>query len=114
MSNVVFNKKTFLNHLGDDVELGNEILNVYLIDAPARAKSLKEALANSDIPKAIKFSHALKGISATIRAEIVTSLAEKVEKNVRKSKLCEANDIMPTLFKELDKVVVAINETLQI
>ncbi|CCO23666.1 Hpt domain-containing protein [Maridesulfovibrio hydrothermalis] len=108
----VFNEKAFFAHLGGDIELGLEILIVYVVDAPARAESLAEALEAEDQDRVIKFSHALKGISATIRAEKITMLAEKVERAARKNQLDEAKQVMPLIAEQLDSVLEMVKSIL--
>ncbi|MFW5499757.1 MULTISPECIES: Hpt domain-containing protein [unclassified Maridesulfovibrio] len=112
MSEVVFNEQAFYTHLGGDRELAIEILKVYVVDAPARAESLAEAIKNGDQDLAVKYSHALKGISATIRASAIALLAEKIEMCSRKGDLDKAKHLMPKVYLELDAVLEAVREHL--
>ncbi|WP_319778583.1 Hpt domain-containing protein [Maridesulfovibrio sp.] len=112
MSDVVFNKPAFYNHLGGDLELGNEILNVYIVDAPERLRALKDALSSGENAQIIKYSHALKGISATIRAGIVTSLAEQIEFAARKGDLETVSACIPQVAVELEKLLEVIHKHL--
>lgn len=110
MAGIVFNERAFYNHLGGDVELGHEILKVYLVDAPDRLEGLKGALHAGDVDLIVKYSHALKGISATIRAERIALLAEKIELAARKGEVDAVQDYMPLVTAELAKVLEAVRD----
>ncbi|WP_421903094.1 Hpt domain-containing protein [Maridesulfovibrio sp.] len=112
MSEVVFNEQAFYSHLGGDRELGSEILKVYMVDAPARTESLAEAVRNGDQALVVKYSHALKGISATIRANAIALLAERIEMASRKGDLDRARQLMPKVYMELEAVLGAVKEHL--
>lgn len=112
MPELIFNKEAFFSHLGNDLELGKEILMVYVVDAPQRVKSLIKGLEDDDQVVVIKFSHALKGISATIRAERVTALAERVERAARKGDLNSGRDNIPLLKSELEILLETIDSFL--
>ncbi|WP_320171017.1 Hpt domain-containing protein [Maridesulfovibrio sp.] len=107
-SGVVLNTSAFYAHLGGDKELGAEILTVYLDDAPQRFNSLVKALEEDDQVLAVKFSHALKGISATIRAERVSSLSGSAERAARQGDLEKAGLLIPEIENELKLVLQAI------
>lgn len=112
MSDAVFNEQAFYSHLGGDVELGGEILRVYLVDAPERAQALAYALASGDKDLAVKYSHALKGISATIRAGSMAMVAERIENFSRKGDLESAKTYMSKVEDELEVVLQAVQDHL--
>lgn len=112
MPDSIFNKEAFFKHLGGDKELGNEILMVYVVDAPARVESLVKALNDDDTHQVIKFAHALKGISATIRAENITAIAESMERSARKGDLGTVKNKLPLIMDELQLVLENINSVL--
>ncbi len=60
----------------------------------------------------MKYSHALKGISATIRANAIALLAEKIEMYSRKGDLDRAKNLMPKVYLELDAVLTAVQKHL--
>lgn len=113
MSGVVFNKEAFYAHLGGDIELGAEILAVYLEDAPKRVQSLIAALGDGDQGGTIKYAHALKGISATIRAERISLLAEGAERAARSGDLASVEAAVPDIKDELEMVLKAVGNSLE-
>lgn len=112
MPEEVFNRKAFYSHLGGDLELGAEILLVYIDDAPQRADSLASALDQDDPSMAVKYAHALKGISATIRAERMAMLAEEAERSARKGDLNSVKSLLPRMMEELDLVLKSVKAAL--
>lgn len=114
MSKAIFNEAAFFDHLGGDRELGIEILYVYLTDAPARLFSLSEAFKTNDQNLVIKYSHALKGISATIRAEIVADAAEKIELAARQGTLGKAEEYFSYIESELERTLKVLKDYLGI
>lgn len=111
-SDEIFNATAFIYHLGGDRELGIEILNVYLSDAPERVSSLSKAFEENDIDLVIKYSHALKGISATIRAPILTQLAEDTEISARKGDIEKSRSYFSSIESELGKLLAVLKEYL--
>ncbi|SMF15557.1 Hpt domain-containing protein [Desulfovibrio gilichinskyi] len=114
MSNELFNEQAFFDHLGGDRELGAEILGVYLTDAPARMGSLLEAAKTNNLSLVIKYSHALKGISATIRAEKVADVAEAVELAARHDHLEKVKEFLPDIARELESTLKVLKDYLGI
>ncbi|NDV25784.1 Hpt domain-containing protein [Desulfovibrio sp. JC010] len=113
MSDVIFDEQGFYNHLGGDRELGSEILNVYVVDAPERLKALEQALADEEQALVIKYSHALKGISATIRAGAIAAQAERIEHAARKGDFETVRNCMPQAIFQLDEVLEVIRKHLR-
>ncbi len=114
MSSELFNEQAFFDHLGGDMELGAEILDVYLTDAPARLVSLSEAVETDNLNLIIKYSHALKGISATIRAEKVAGVAEDIELAARQDHLEKVKEYLPNIAKELENTLKILRDYLGI
>lgn len=106
------NFEILLKHLGNDDDLAREILQVFLVDGPDRTESFSKASESSDQALMIKFSHSLKGIAATIRAERLSSLAEEAEKFSRSGELDKASAMCPDLRSELNTVINEINTIL--
>ncbi|WP_291328298.1 Hpt domain-containing protein [Desulfovibrio sp. UCD-KL4C] len=108
-----FNEQAFFDHLSGDRELGAEILNVYLTDAPARLRALSEATKTNNQNLIIKYSHALKGISATIRAEKIAEIAEDIELAARQNHLEKVNEYLPDIEKILEKTLKVLRNYLE-
>ncbi len=111
-SDEIFDATAFLYHLGGDMDLAVEILNVYLLDAPERMNSLTKAFEENDIDLVIKYSHALKGISATIRAPILAQAAEDTEVAARKGDIEKSRKFLLSIDSELGKLLIVLKEYL--
>ncbi|WP_320006098.1 Hpt domain-containing protein [Maridesulfovibrio sp.] len=110
MSEMIFNEQAFYKHLGGDVELGHEILRVYLVDAPERLQGLRQALDSGEVDLIVKYSHALKGISATVRAEETAVVSESIELAARKGDMEVVREYMPKVIAELDRALEAVRK----
>ncbi len=75
----VFEGSVFLDRLGGDESLAEEILEVFLHDAPRQIKALKGALDNSDADMVRLQAHTLKGASANIGASSFRDVAYQIE-----------------------------------
>ncbi|WP_031482984.1 Hpt domain-containing protein [Maridesulfovibrio frigidus] len=112
-SDEIFNASAFLYHLGEDRELGIEILKVYLSDAPERVSSLSKGFEENDIDLVVKYSHALKGITATIRAPRLAQIAEATEVAARKGDIEESRSYFLSIESELEKLLAVLKEYLR-
>ncbi len=75
----VFEGSVFLDRLGGDESLAEEILEIFLHDAPRQIKALKGALDNSDADMVRLQAHTLKGASANIGASSFRDVAYQIE-----------------------------------
>jgi CheY-like chemotaxis protein len=66
--------------MDDSVELFNEIVRLFLEDAPPHMQHIKDGLAQNDVKVVLHSAHTLKGMAGIFAAERVMHLAEKVEK----------------------------------
>lgn len=57
-----------LKRMGDDVELMEQIIQIFLEDAPGLIHAAREALARGDAPEVRRAAHSLKGMMATLGA----------------------------------------------
>jgi len=98
---------------GDDAkELLQELLQVYLEDAPLRLKSIEEA-ANSNDTKTLKQSaHALRSTSVTVGAIRLGKLCGVLESDAEKQNLQKVFPLISQINQEFSKVTCALNNLL--
>ncbi len=74
-----------LRELGGDDEPGllTELIEMYLVDAPARLHDVEAGLASGDIKLVERASHTLKSSSANIGAMNLSELAKRIEEFAR-------------------------------
>jgi histidine phosphotransfer protein HptB len=72
---------------GDGGEFLREIVNIYLEDTPKRLDDMKLALAKGDLAGFTRAAHTIKGSSANVGAQVLKSVAERLEYQSRKEGL---------------------------
>lgn len=68
-----------LERLGNDADLLQEIVKIYLEDAPAIVEKIREATASGDAAALQRAAHSLKGLAATLSAHEVIGCAVRLE-----------------------------------
>jgi HPt (histidine-containing phosphotransfer) domain-containing protein len=68
-----------LRRLGEDVELLEQIILIFLEDAPGLVHSAREALSRGDAVELRRSAHSLKGMMATLGAQAGQHAALRVE-----------------------------------
>lgn len=100
MTRDLFDLGKFLESLANDEELGRELVEAFMEDAPRRTANLAEALEDGgDSASAAKLAHSLKGMCGVVRADALSSLALEMEILSRQGKL-DAVRVRFETFKE--------------
>jgi PAS domain S-box-containing protein len=76
---VVFDRAGLLSRLMDDAELVRVVVAGFLDDAPRLIAALTESVSSGDTPAAIRHAHTIKGASASVGAEAMCAIAERIE-----------------------------------
>ena len=93
------------NMAGDDAdEMLQELIQVYLEDAPQRLQTIKAAIACSDLATLQQSVHALRSVSVTIGATRLGKLCEVLETDVKERKL---QDVV-TLASQIDTELISV------
>ena len=95
----VFDREGVMRRVMDDKELFDEIINIYVTEAPENIKNLKECIRKEEFVKVEMQAHGLKGASAHTGAERIRECAARIE-TAAKEKDKERTEIA---FKELEK-----------
>lgn len=80
----VVDKPACLERLGGDDELYQEILSLYIEDAPNLIKELKKEICQDSLSVAERHAHSLKSASANVGAERLRATALEMELNANK------------------------------
>jgi HPt (histidine-containing phosphotransfer) domain-containing protein len=83
-----------LHRLGGDVELLDQIILIYLEDAPALLHTARQSLANADAGELRRAAHSLKGMMATLGAPAGVASALRLEQCAASSDLSSASDLI--------------------
>ncbi len=75
----VMDVESTLERLGGDVELMDQIILIFLEDAPGLVHAAREALAGGDLSQLRRAAHSLKGMMATLSAREGANAAYRLE-----------------------------------
>ncbi|MFQ5560617.1 MAG: Hpt domain-containing protein [Nitrospinota bacterium] len=100
----VLSKEEALSRLGNDLELYNEILTVFLKEFPLQVDTIKKCFESNHLPLLEQESHSLKGASANVGADAVAQIAAKIEMSAKAEKWEVAKAFLPELEKESDRL----------
>lgn len=98
-----------MKRLGDDRELFNQIIVIFLEDCPELVQSARRALTASDSVGLRRAAHSLKGLTATLSAERAVAAAQHLEQIAASGDLSAASEPLEQLTCRLAE----LNESLQ-
>ncbi|MDP3919747.1 MAG: response regulator, partial [Candidatus Omnitrophota bacterium] len=75
----VLRKDIGLRYAGDDEELYQQIIDIFVEDSPKHVKQLKESFEASNVEQVERLAHLIKGSTANIGAEELKKEALKIE-----------------------------------
>ncbi|MEX0677408.1 MAG: Hpt domain-containing protein [Pirellulales bacterium] len=104
----VFDYEGCLARLGGDRELFDEILDIFLEDAPPLLSQASTSLARGDSAALERATHTLKGLSANFAAAAAVTAAYAVELHARDHRLDSAAICFPQLEAEVHRLEVAL------
>ena len=100
----MIDKEAALARLGGDEELYQEIVLIFLDDAPKQISSLKEAFNLSDYQTAMRVAHSLKSASASVGAVSFQKIAFKIEKLLSENDVDQAKKHFEGLVSSFDEL----------
>ena len=104
----VYDAAALLALVGDDEELMQEIIGLYLTEYPRILADIRTAAASGDI-RALEFgAHALKGSVGNMAARRACQAAAELETLARSDQLPAARDSLATLERELAELQRAL------
>ena len=108
---IVFDYENFLVRVGRDVELAQEILEVYLQDAPTQITSLEQALKDVNFSLIHRHAHTLKGASDNISAYALRDIALCLEKIAVSGDLDQMNALFAKIKTEFSRLKSTLEQS---
>jgi PAS domain S-box-containing protein len=105
---VGFDFSVALNYVGGDRELLDELVGIFVEDAPIRMKALRRAIADSEAPELTREAHTLKGALKVIGATTAAGLAQGLEALGRDGNMCEADKLAVALEREMNRLLPSL------
>jgi HPt (histidine-containing phosphotransfer) domain-containing protein len=106
----VFDLQESLSRLGGDGELFNDILAIFLEDAPRLLEQASQSLDKGDAVTLERAAHSLKGLSANFAAPAAVDAGYAVELLARERRLSGAAQCFPRLEAEMHRLESALRD----
>src|SRR5262249_16694588 len=85
-----------------------EIIDVFLYDVPVNLENLTKAVKSGNAKESERISHSLKGSSGSLGAKTMSELCSKIEEFGFKGTIDAAEEILPKLMAEFERVREAL------
>lgn len=100
--------------LGDSGPDGfRDVLETFLVDAPAQARAIEESLALGDAAGLGRAAHTLKSTSAALGASLLSSLCREIEEASRAGAPAVVPERLGALKRELAEVLAILRAELE-
>ena len=109
-SSEVLDLEGLLARLGQDQDLADEVIRVFLEDAPTKITGLEQAVAQGEPTLAKRLAHTLKGASANVGANALNRIARAAEEAAATGDLEEVGRLLKPLQEEMVRVQLASTE----
>jgi CheY-like chemotaxis protein/HPt (histidine-containing phosphotransfer) domain-containing protein len=106
----VFDRAGLVTRLMGDEVLARTVVEGFLEDAPKQIESLRAHLGAGDAPGATRQAHTIKGASATVGGEVLSAVAQEMEKAASSGDLEAVRDLLPDLELAFGRLRAAMSE----
>ena len=103
-----FDFSAALNYVGGDRELLDELIGIFVEDAPLRMKAIRHAIGSAEAMELTREAHTLKGSLKVIGATAAAGLAQGLEALGRDGNIAEADKLAVALEREMDKLLQSL------
>lgn len=107
-----FDRSVALHHTGEDVEILEQILRMFLEQGPERMALVEAALARGEAKDLEREAHALKGAAATLGMDVLREASYYVERMGAQGDLEEAVAGVARMRSAMDAVLAAVRQEL--
>lgn len=108
--NSAVDRDSLMERVDDDLELLEELLEIFEEDAQEHIDAMRAALSSSDAVQFERSAHSLKGSSYNMSAVRLADIALELEKAGHEGSLEGAGEKLNELEEELHRVIAALNE----
>ncbi|WP_242492650.1 PAS domain S-box protein [Methanolobus psychrotolerans] len=107
---LIFNKKSFMERMMDDIDLARRLIDIFLKDAPMQLDALKKAIDTGEMEGVNQYAHKIKGSSGNIGAEDLSKTAADMESLSKAGKINEAAALMMEMESKFELLVSHLKE----
>jgi PAS domain S-box-containing protein len=103
-----FDFSAALNYVGGDRALLDELLTIFVEDAPLRVEAIRRAIAVGAAAELTREAHTIKGALKVIGATAAAGLAQGLEALGRDGNMGEADKLARALEREMDRLMQSL------
>jgi CheY-like chemotaxis protein len=103
-----FDFSAALTYVGGDRELLDELLGIFVEDAPVRMEAIRRAIAGGEATELTREAHTIKGALKVIGATTAAGLAQGLEVLGRDGTMSEADKLAVALEREMDRLLQSL------
>jgi CheY-like chemotaxis protein/HPt (histidine-containing phosphotransfer) domain-containing protein len=96
----VFDGDAFVKRSMNELSIVAHLVGIFIEEMPGRQQALDKALAERDMERVRELAHSLKGCAATISAERLRALAQRIERSAREDVVEKVVEYIRRLDKE--------------
>ena len=96
--------RSALERTGGETEFLRELLGMYIEDFGDKYTKLEQAVNQNNAGLILQLAHGLKGASANLGLIPLQEAFFQLEKSGRKNNIAEAEEILPLLYHEFDRL----------
>jgi two-component system, sensor histidine kinase and response regulator len=109
----LLDRTTALERLEGDEELLNEIIVIFLEDAPRLFLALKQSRVDKDQKSTERQAHSLKGASANVGATVLQDISMRAEVMIREGDWTGLENLLPEMERTLHGTLDLLREQIQ-
>jgi two-component system sensor histidine kinase/response regulator len=110
LSAAPIDRESLLVRVGQDEELLNQVIQLFLTDSPKRLAAIKAAVEAGDCERIRTTAHALKGSAGNLSALGMSEAASTLERIGAEGRLIAADAAWHNLSTEADKAIAALRQ----
>ncbi len=113
VSAAILDRGEALEHVGGDLELLRELIDVFLQECPRMMEEARDALRTADILKLKRAAHSIKGAAGILGGKMVFETALRLETIARQGDLSQAEPAWKALRQAVEQLQDALTESRQ-
>ena len=108
-TNDVFDRTSLLARIEGDKTLLQELIGLFLEDAPQRLDHLRDALVDNDAQQLERIAHTLKGAAGNVCAHRTFEAAKRLERLAKMGDVLKTTDAFTDLEMEMTRLQAVLN-----
>ncbi|MBF0495848.1 MAG: Hpt domain-containing protein, partial [Deltaproteobacteria bacterium] len=111
-SNIVFDRKSFIERCDNNPELATELINDFFGAYSTYLNDIHEAIESNDPEKLYYYAHFLKGTLMNFSAQRTINLSLELELMGKNRRMDKSNEVFNQLVKEVELLVTELKKVI--